>query len=415
MKKAYSNSLFPFPEEFYRRLADQIYTPIQMGESVALLLPPFFGKDHLLHYLRERTSDRERVFGENLPQYFWQYPIIRSAENYETKEWIEQLSYALPRRNKKCTTLEDFFTLLRQTLDEENTHIVFVVNISEDIKLSALQRFFHLANKTLYALPHSIHFILTMYQNWDEATFSQSIVPFNSLFQHIIKPSHRTDDEIRHFIQYRLNVWNHELTREAADLIVKEAGGMPLFAKAAVRIAKKKSMTTLSEIQGLVRTQTEYVERVKLFWYSLRTEQQTLLRQIASGSIPSQNPTIDQLLHIGIVQENSLTRDYSIRSKSLHRFLAGEKIINIQEIAQLAHLSAQEQKVFSMLCSPIGRIVPRDEIAKTIWSKNTEQKYSDWALDKVISRMRQKLASVKNQNKIILTSKKKSGVVLSIL
>ena len=406
---------YPFPEQFYKNIADQIYTPIKMGESVALLLPPFFGKDHLLHYLRERKSDRERVFGKNLPKYFWQHAIIRSAENDETREWIEQLCYSLPEFNKKCTTLEGFFTLLRQTLEEENTHIVFVVNISEDMKLSALERFLHLANKTLYALPNSVHFILTMYQTWDDASFSKAIVPFNSLFQHIIRPSHRTDNEIRHFVQYRLGVWNHQLSPSAIDQIVLEAGGMPLFAKAAVRIAKREALSSTNEVQGLVRAHTDYIERIKLFWQSLSLDEQSLLKEIALGIDISSSPLVEQMVRIGLLLHEPTTQRHVIRSKSLHRFLAGDVAVKITEIAQFAHLSPQEHALFSATCAPIGRIVTREEAASLLWGKHKEEKYSDWALDKVISRLRKKLLTVKGQAKLSLVSKKKSGIYITIL
>ena len=412
--KSRSAGIYPFPEPFYKNIADQIYTPIQMGENVALLLPPFFGKDHLLHYLRERKSDRERVFGKNSAKYLWQHVIVRTAEDNETQEWIQQLCYSLPEFNKKCTTLEAFFTLLRHTLEEENTHIVFVVNISEDLKLSTLERFLHLANKTLYTLPNSVHFVLTLYQKWDDASFSKAIVPFNSLFQHIIRPSHRTDDEIRHFVRYRLGVWNHQLSPSAIDIIINEAGGMPLFAKAAVRIAKREALSSANEIQGLVRAHTDYKDRIKLFWHSLSTEEQLLLKEVALDTDIQSNPQIDQFARIGLLQQSPETQRYNIRSKSLHRFLVGDAVIKVRDIAQLARLSPQELIVYSAICTPIGKIITREEVASLLWT-HKEEKYSDWALDKVISRLRKKLLMVKGQAKLSLVSKKKIGVYITVL
>jgi DNA-binding response OmpR family regulator len=39
--------------------------------------------------------------------------------------------------------------------------------------------------------------------------------------------------------------------------------------------------------------------------------------------------------------------------------------------------------------------VTREELARIIWTENTDAQYSDWAIDKVISRIREKLGDKK--------------------
>lgn len=56
-------------------------------------------------------------------------------------------------------------------------------------------------------------------------------------------------------------------------------------------------------------------------------------------------------------------------------------------------LSPQELGVFNLLKEKLGVIVSREDIAKELWGKDYSQKYSDWALDSLIRRLRKKLPS----------------------
>ena len=46
-----------------------------------------------------------------------------------------------------------------------------------------------------------------------------------------------------------------------------------------------------------------------------------------------------------------------------------------------------------MLFRSLNTPLSRDEIAEIIWGKSWQSKYSDWALDKAISRLRRKINS----------------------
>ena len=73
-------------------------------------------------------------------------------------------------------------------------------------------------------------------------------------------------------------------------------------------------------------------------------------------------------------------------------------------------LSPIENKILAHLFEGEGKIVGRDAVAKLIWESRMEDKYSDWAIDKTISRLRKKLSLYTNLYTI--TTKKKKGFVL---
>jgi hypothetical protein len=56
-------------------------------------------------------------------------------------------------------------------------------------------------------------------------------------------------------------------------------------------------------------------------------------------------------------------------------------------------LTAQQKLLFNYLNTRIGQIVTRDEIAQILWGKLWQQKYSDWAIDQSVSKLKKKLIS----------------------
>jgi hypothetical protein len=73
-------------------------------------------------------------------------------------------------------------------------------------------------------------------------------------------------------------------------------------------------------------------------------------------------------------------------------------------------LTPSEKSVLRLLESREGEVVLRDDIAKMIWVDTWTEKYSDWAIDSIISGIRKKLGGTSFGGKIMV--KKKEGFYL---
>jgi hypothetical protein len=69
------------------------------------------------------------------------------------------------------------------------------------------------------------------------------------------------------------------------------------------------------------------------------------------------------------------------------------------------YLSEKELKIFALLFRNRGKEVSREAIAKDIWTGHEASSYSDWAMDKLISRIREKLGDARPY-RLIKTSRK---------
>lgn len=86
-----------------------------------------------------------------------------------------------------------------------------------------------------------------------------------------------------------------------------------------------------------------------------------------------------------------------------------EKSNGKKDIKQL--LSGQELLLLQFLEAKNGEMVLRDDVAKVLWGEQWENDYSDWAIDKTVSRLRSKLEE--NNYSKALKSIKGKGVILS--
>lgn len=76
--------------------------------------------------------------------------------------------------------------------------------------------------------------------------------------------------------------------------------------------------------------------------------------------------------------------------------------IEFESIKLKSNPTSQEINLIRFLQKNIGKPVSRDEIAEVLWGKSWNTKYSDWAIDKAISRLRKNIIS---ENYKIITVK----------
>jgi hypothetical protein len=83
-----------------------------------------------------------------------------------------------------------------------------------------------------------------------------------------------------------------------------------------------------------------------------------------------------------------------------------------QNYAQIkTYLTGQELIVMEVLLKDEGKVVKKEKLAKTVWGEDWADEYSQWALDKMISRLRKKLQ--KHNYEKVLKSVRGKGVVLT--
>lgn len=75
-------------------------------------------------------------------------------------------------------------------------------------------------------------------------------------------------------------------------------------------------------------------------------------------------------------------------------------------------LTPQELSIFKLLWLKRNQIVTRDQIAQSLWGQDSYDKYSDWAIDKVMMRIRKKIGDTRTKR--VIQAVKGKGIKLKV-
>lgn len=135
-------------------------------------------------------------------------------------------------------------------------------------------------------------------------------------------------------------------------------------------------------------------ERVTLqseeLWDSLsEKEREVLLKIVRRETVDEQEREIATYLWDTqfVVEEDGGYRVFS----PLFRAYLEQFIANVQAQSQSVHFSKKEHELFSLLEQHINEICEREEIIQAVWPEYSEVGVSDWAIDRLVARVRTKL------------------------
>jgi DNA-binding winged helix-turn-helix (wHTH) protein len=159
----------------------------------------------------------------------------------------------------------------------------------------------------------------------------------------------------------------------------------------------------------------------EIIWHSLSEIQRRLLRVIIAGekNIETQfYPDLDYLLKVGIIdKKNSFyfnqlnniplllakNQDQTLQLKNNRLFLGEEYIQH--------RFTSKQIRILTLLLKNKYNVTSRDQIAQILWKDYWQEKYSDWAINKFIQRLRIKLEE-NLINKASIKTLKKKGFIL---
>jgi DNA-binding winged helix-turn-helix (wHTH) protein len=136
-------------------------------------------------------------------------------------------------------------------------------------------------------------------------------------------------------------------------------------------------------------------ERIMLqseeLWENLNNAEQSVLLKIEKGNrvASEERKAASYLWDSGFVIENE--EKTIVFSPLFSHYLKQRQIV--KEISANFDLSKKEHLLFTYLESKMGAICEREEIIQAVWSEVEEFGVSDWAIDRLVARLRVKLKS----------------------
>lgn len=264
----------------------------------------------------------------------------------------------------------------------------------------------------LYFDRKNFSLIYLFQKNITASTIIKKLSLYTSLFQNISVFSYFNLDEMEHFIKFLSANFNVKIPEELESLIIKKCGGAPWLIKEAVRYYSH------TQDENNIFNHDSMKLKLKILYQELSSEEKIVLDKIIKNEgdfSPNENETINYLLKTELLIKNKKYLEISIPVlKDFIRETVNSKTqLNLNNSDQLllngviieGFFSRREKRVLKLFLKNKGRVLDRETIALAVWLNNKDKFYTDWALDQLIRRLRNKFAKLGLNRQLIKTLK----------
>lgn len=218
--------------------------------------------------------------------------------------------------------------------------------------------------------------------------------------------------DMRHFVYYSAKFFGINLGEKVVNRISKHCGGYTWLVRQAVRY-----MSEGKDVRNIF-SHDEMNLRINQVLSELHPDEKRYLVNICRKNEMTFDDSMYQIernLHkVGYLRYQGkkpivatpIVRDFIVNNFCLVKVerISGEWCVGGQVLSNM--LTSKELAVIEILLDKAGAIVTREQVAKCVWGQNEDYlDYSDWALDRFVSRLRKKMIDVGLHEKWLKTVK----------
>ncbi len=237
------------------------------------------------------------------------------------------------------------------------------------------------------------------------------------LFDHVeIYPLYSRADALQ-FVKYNESMWQMSLSNTKNQEIVDKCGGYLWLISHVQRQLRDDFDIQWSDLED----DAGLLIKLESIMAKLDSISRDLLRAVESGSISrnqKQTPEFNFLVKTGLVLEKDGIYLLGIPLLSLVfkrmvdleeiRIVEGNLYVGAKKIVN--EMSESETKVLVHMIKNKQEVVNREKIGQILWTDKQAKDYSDWAIDRVMSRLRQKMKQVGISPNLLRTVKRRGYV-----
>lgn len=416
----------PSSTNYLNVLAKKLLEPVKRGESAFIRWFPGHGKTSILNTIFSDKELLKKYLGDyfkrfifvkidgyifsalDIPNFFIYVQNTLSDSLGQNKNKNSQIIPISPIPLPLILTIKKIIDLCRKAV-ENGLEIVFVIDAIDEFSDDKLKDIFTGWEYIVESNRERIH----SHTNVNRQDIIDDVVTQSGLIQNIISISLPNTEECKYFISYYLKKWNFKISRSEELQILSTCGHDPTLIKEALRIFLNNPERSIN----LLEYPTLLIKAKNNFNLLSTQEKSAVENRLKSDKIsPIQKATAKSLseanfwennFRIPPIFERIIIKKEAIKELSYNR---KANTLTFGEINLKKKLSRKEYGIILLLYRRKGKLVTRDEIAECIWSNKLLDLYSDWAIDKTISRLRKKMEILSIYYQI--KTKKKEGFYL---
>lgn len=364
--------------------AEQVWDQkLSVGENLSVLFPP--------------VSDAQRRMVQFTTEHADKYTFLQVDPLNFAIEELAELENSLLSEAKFYTEFKDqtSFDSLVGLHKKMGKKLVITCSLADFLLTSKGRHFLPLFQKIIFRYTPTVTCMLPFETDITHPNHTALIRSYHMLFQHIVYyPIYSSSDALV-FVNYLYKKWGLKIKNKEIKDIIEKCGGYFWLLKEAARQIRDNGSWSINSDNFQYRLQT-IAQSLNESEYSTLTRILTKSRGLDDVQLHSK----DYLFKIGILDsKNNLTtpllKEEIVRlGASKRKLILIKNNIYLNQVPVSKYFSRKEFRIIKLLLSREGQIVSRDEIADKIWPLEVEEKYSEWAIDQLIRRLRHRLTEL---------------------
>jgi hypothetical protein len=439
---------YPVTKSTIHKYAKSIFNPIQRGECVTTVWVPMAGRRMWNKFVIENIN----LFRKELPNYkkyllVYIEPLDLTEESLAGYLRLMGKSFVeVCQKNSQCAkavdlkssqkifeddsaTYSKLLSSLRSLVSKVGEHgfrVVFF--LGEFDELSFVNKIFFNNLKSLWSGMYPIvHYIFLMRERVTKAENIDLWGELNeAILQNVVYIPLLADKDFKYVVDRMSDQFAINLKSKQIKVLKELCGGHPYLVKVCLRVMSNNKDKKLSS-NGLSKVLRNYYELQSVSRGILNVrgdKEKSVLRKIAKGKSLSgrdEGELADFMTNLGIIKLlkgkkyklfGALFKEAVLGSSKGEGEIHEEpgKELNLDEesgaILYNGHtveekFTRQEYSVLRMFLEDAGKLKSRDDIGDILWGKESYEKYSDWAIDQLMSKLRRKLVALGVSDRVV--------------
>lgn len=325
--------------------------------------------------------------------------LVDVTEGYsvhpEIKQKISSLFLQSIQLQDNFLTIENIKKALLLLISENVIPTIFLLRFDR-MKQAATPEFFNNLQGLIAATHNNLALVFTSDRPLDQIRpdiFSrEELTTFSHL--HYLLPAQPEDAKI--IFRTIQNKYNIEYPTLIENELLRISGGHMQYLYLIHTILQEQfhrkkniSITSGSLFASVLSDERITLQSEEIF-ESLSSSEKSILNKLIAKNVVSSKKEIKYIFDSGIIQDNSFF------SPLFEKYL--ETKTTVQGSIEF---SKKEHLLYSFLKNNLDEICERDSIIHNVWPESEETGVSDWTIDRLVARVRQKLLSQKSEFSII--------------
>lgn len=310
----------------------------------------------------------------------------------------------------------DFEKNLKKSFSEEAKRFVFLVTSADKFIYESPEVLSFINSYVLNNVDSSVLFFFE--KNINIPSILRKIDSYPVVFQNIFYVGPFSKKDVNHFIKYQAKKFKVTLSKEIKNKLIKLCGSRLGLITSAIRYYAR------TKDEKEMFSHEEITLQLRLIYHDLENEEKTVLEKIIEKNYQfdeEDKPALDYFLKTGIIEKGSLNSfkiAIPLFESYLEKQIVKKVVIQVNNNHQITinglvvdeFFSKREKRLLRYFIDHKNTVIDRETVASFFWGREYAEKYTDWALDQALRRLRNKFIKL-GLHKDIIKTKKNLGLI----